>query len=343
VTPPTFPNLDCLLDLTRHEGVDIRPTLLRVLTDLYIQRPFHPLHEERHFTELALRLLDVVDVPTRIAIAQRLVAYTPAPEPVLARLSRDVPEVADVVRGARQKSTGDEGARGPAAAGLRDEALESAEALHTADQDTSGSAEALSSSLDRTAPSAAELDDLFFCASSAERRLILANLACALAPPPSLIRASRANDAVRRLEMAALQNRPGEFVRELGDVLDISHEKAQRIVADPHGEALLAAAKAIAMPAEILQRILLFVNPAIGHSVDRVYDLSAFYEQLEPLGALRLVAIWREVENGEQRSHAYRSLFRPKESQAQRHGSAARPGRDAERGRPSPEKRQRTI
>jgi hypothetical protein len=97
------------------------------------------------------------------------------------------------------------------------------------------------------------------------------------------------------------------------------------------------------MPAEILQRILLFVNPAIGHSVDRVYDLSAFYEQLEPLGALRLVAIWREVENGEQRSHAYRSLFRPKESQAQRHGSAARPGRDAERGRPSPEKRQRTI
>ena len=38
-------------------GVDIRPTLLRVLTDHYLHRRIHSPDEERHYTELALRLL----------------------------------------------------------------------------------------------------------------------------------------------------------------------------------------------------------------------------------------------------------------------------------------------
>ncbi|HVY57773.1 MAG TPA: DUF2336 domain-containing protein [Xanthobacteraceae bacterium] len=325
MTPPTFPNLDCLLDLTRHDGVDIRPTLLRVLTDLYVQRPFHPLHEERHFTELALRLLDAVDTPTKAAVAQRLVSYPAAPGAVLERLARDAPEVANIVRAAMK---GTEAAR-PLAASFAGtpSGRNAAQSTHLA--------------VPRTPPSAEELDELFFSATPAERRLILSNLACAIAPATTPIRRSRANDAVRRLEMAALQNRPGEFIRELEQVLEISHEKAQRIVADPHGEPLLAAAKAVAMPVEILQRVLLFVNPAIGHSVDRVYDLSAFYETLELEGALRLVAIWRQVDAGERRLRTYRSLFRPPESQAER--TAGRPAREAERGRPAPDRRQRTI
>ena len=34
---PLFPGFDGLMTLSRREGVDIRPTLLRVLTDLYVQ------------------------------------------------------------------------------------------------------------------------------------------------------------------------------------------------------------------------------------------------------------------------------------------------------------------
>ncbi|HYP10212.1 MAG TPA: DUF2336 domain-containing protein, partial [Xanthobacteraceae bacterium] len=34
----------------------MRPTLLRVLTELYVQRPTHTADEEHHYTELALRL-----------------------------------------------------------------------------------------------------------------------------------------------------------------------------------------------------------------------------------------------------------------------------------------------
>jgi hypothetical protein len=38
---PLFPGFDGLMTLSRREGVDIRPTLLRVLTDLYVQASAH--------------------------------------------------------------------------------------------------------------------------------------------------------------------------------------------------------------------------------------------------------------------------------------------------------------
>src|SRR6202049_1908859 len=61
--PPTFASLEGLLDHGQRDGFDIRPTLLRVLTDLYLQKPTHPLDDERYYTELALRLINSTDVP----------------------------------------------------------------------------------------------------------------------------------------------------------------------------------------------------------------------------------------------------------------------------------------
>ena len=55
--PPTFASLEGLLDHGRRDGFDIRPTLLRVLTDLYLQKAAHPLEDERYYTELTLRLI----------------------------------------------------------------------------------------------------------------------------------------------------------------------------------------------------------------------------------------------------------------------------------------------
>ena len=45
-----FPKLEGLDSLARRDGVDIRPTLVRVLTDLYVQKPTHTSEEERHYT-----------------------------------------------------------------------------------------------------------------------------------------------------------------------------------------------------------------------------------------------------------------------------------------------------
>ncbi|MEI9803915.1 MAG: hypothetical protein WDN48_04915 [Pseudolabrys sp.] len=43
---PSHPPLDGLLDLACRDGVEIRPTLLRVLTDLYVQKPTHSAAEK---------------------------------------------------------------------------------------------------------------------------------------------------------------------------------------------------------------------------------------------------------------------------------------------------------
>jgi hypothetical protein len=59
-TSPLFPGFDGLMSLSRREGVDIRPTLLRVLTDLYVQADAHSADEARQFIELSLRLIDEV-------------------------------------------------------------------------------------------------------------------------------------------------------------------------------------------------------------------------------------------------------------------------------------------
>src|SRR2546421_12969432 len=88
------PSLDGLLGLAVRNDVDIRPALLRVLTDLYVQKPAHSRQEEQHYTELALRLIEAVDVATRRTISMRLASYGRAPAPVLDRLKCDVPEVA---------------------------------------------------------------------------------------------------------------------------------------------------------------------------------------------------------------------------------------------------------
>ena len=62
------------------------------------------------------------------------------------------------------------------------------------------------------------------------------------------------------------------------------------------------------MPADVLQRILLFMNPRVGQSVDRVYELAALYNEISVEAARRLVAILRAADTGrraaEGRRHA---------------------------------------
>src|SRR5205085_5877149 len=75
----------------------IRPTLVRVLTDLYVQKPAHTSEEERHYTELVLRLIDSVDQGTRVAVAKKIASYAGAPPAVARRLARDTIEVAEPI------------------------------------------------------------------------------------------------------------------------------------------------------------------------------------------------------------------------------------------------------
>lgn len=250
---PDNPNLNCLVELANRDGVDIRPTLLRVMTDLYVQKPMHSADEDRHFTELALRLFDLVDTPTRAIVAEKISGYANAPAAVRRRAVCEQTALRDA-------PGGDHGAADPFAGGKA---------------------------------MAEELNELFFAASTEERRLILANLPYAPLAPAPPIAAALSREATERLEAAALGHNAESFARELQRALAISPALARRVLDDPSGEPIVVAAVALGMPAFVLQRVLLCLNPSISQSVQRVYDLAQLHEELVPEAALRLLAIWQ--------------------------------------------------
>lgn len=254
---PVNPPLDSLVDLACRDGVDIRPTLLRVLTDLYVQKPAHSTAEETQYVELTLGLIEAVDAPTRAAITARLSAYPAAPAAILAKLGGTPPQPAPHI-----------GAH-----------------------------------IENKAKPKNDLIELFFAANSEERRLILTNLN-ATADMPAHRPARASDELIRRLEQAALQRNTGEFGRMLERTLGIEWKLAERIVHDPSGEPVVVAARALGMTGAVLQRILLFLNPTVGQSVERVYDLARLYDDLTPTAAERMLAIWRQSSTGSQTAHA---------------------------------------
>jgi hypothetical protein len=220
-----FPGLDSLVGLAQH-GVDVKPTLLRVLTDLYVQKPTHTADEERQYVELSLRLIDAVDAATRDIVARRLAAYPGAPEKILARLDgRPETPATEAAEDDTAETRAEAAARAEAKAFIRD----------------------------------------FFNAEADGRRAMLQTLDRAGALEGDGW-ATPSEDVARRLETSVLAGRPGDFVRELERALGVSRTLAQRIVNDLGGEPLVVAARALSVPTATLQRILLFVNPAIGHS-----------------------------------------------------------------------------
>ena len=102
-----------------------------------------------------------------------------------------------------------------------------------------------------------------------------------------------AGELTRRLEIAALKRNQGEFIRVLERALGVSRALAERIACDNSGEPLVVAAKSLAIKAEVLQRILPFLNPVIGQSAQKLYELSRLYDDLNPAAAERMVSIWR--------------------------------------------------
>jgi hypothetical protein len=240
-----YPPLDGLVDLACRDGVDIRPTLLRVLTDLYVQKPKHSADEEIQYVELALGLIEAVDAPTRAAVVASLSAYPAAPAAIL-----------DMLAGIE------------APPGSEDPAQTKAETD--------------------------DLVELFFAAGAEERCLILTNLDVVAGMPARQLPPA-SSEVIRRLEAAALQRNAGEFGRMLERALGISKELAERVARDHSGEPIVVAAKALGMKAAVLQRILLFLNPVIGQSIERVYDLARLFDELKPEAAERMLAIWRKA------------------------------------------------
>jgi hypothetical protein len=314
--------LEGLADLGSRSGVDTRPTLLRVLTDLYVHRLSHTAAEERHYTELAMRLLEAVDLPTRVAVARRFAHYLSPPLRVMQWLARDQPEVAAELRShpLLQPSA-------PAAAAAPSSIAVSAAEPNAADeQQTLDNAPR---SID--APTAGELNDLFFTANADERRLILLNLDIVAPAAADNVPASPDPAIGQGLERAALGGSKEEFVRQLAQALHIPREQARRIARDELGEPVVIAAKALGVARDVLYRILMFVNPAVGHSVERVHALAALHDEITAPAAAGMLAIWQGLQDHERAPAKYRPLAWDDETRQR-----ARPATTERRRSPAP-------
>jgi hypothetical protein len=264
------------MTLSRRDGVDIRPTLLRVLTDLYVQANAHSSDEERQFVELASRLIDQVDDATRAAVRGRLAIYPAAPAQILRKLGlapahadRPIPLAREIPRPA------------PAAP------------APAAEKPPSEVERRMAASLSMQPKDAAEIHDLFFRANPSERAAILHSLDDTPLKASPRIPAARAARAIETLEMAAFAADVENFTIELGESLILPARIAAQVVADPGGEPLACAARALDMPAPVFQRVLLFLKPEIGSSVHTVYRLARLYERLSERSALVMLAAWR--------------------------------------------------
>jgi hypothetical protein len=271
--PPFFPGFDGLMTLSRREGVDIRPTLLRVLTDLYVQTSAHSDDEARQFVELTSRLIDEVDDATRAAVRARLAIYPGTPAAILKKLGLK-----------------------PASPDLRMPLAARIPAQPLAEPPIKAPSEAqlrMASNLSMQPTDAAEINDMFFRASASERALILHNLQDTPLRASARIPAARARRAVETLEMAAFAADVENFTLEVGETLILPARVAAEVVNDPGGEPLACAAKALNMPSAVFQRVLLFLKPEFGSSVNHVYRLSRLYDKLSERSALIMLAAWR--------------------------------------------------
>jgi hypothetical protein len=269
-TPPLFPGFDGLMTLSRREGVDIRPTLLRVLTDLYVQTTTHTADEERQFVELTSRLIEEVDDATRAVVRGRLSVYPGTPLTIMRQLGLQ-PASPRVPLAARipEQPPAPPPVKPPTEAQLR------------------------MSALSMQPNDAAEISGMFFAATASERALILHNLAAAPLKPAARIPAARTTRAIETLEMAAFAADIENFTLELGEALILPARIAAQVVGDSSGEPLACAVKALGMSSAVFQRVLLFLNPEFGSSVNQVYRLSRLYDGLSERSALIMLAAWR--------------------------------------------------
>jgi uncharacterized protein (DUF2336 family) len=300
----SHPTIQGLIELARRDAVDIRPTLLRVLTDLHIQEPAHPRAAQARFAELACRLLDGVDAPTRAAVAERLAGYPGTPAVVASRLARDEIGVADPVL-RRSAALGEAelhsildrcgiahaiaiAARPNLPPSVAKRLRKAAEREHTTAAEQAAGPQH-GPSLTRI------LARRYFEADAIGRRRILTAMpAC-----PAVMQEERLRRLDRRLgerlERAALRHQSQEFAGLLQDAVGIPTKIAQRVLADPSGDPLVAICRALEMPFNRTSRIVLFLNPSIGVSVQQVFALAGGFEDITPAAARRLVAAWCDL------------------------------------------------
>lgn len=321
---PMFHGFDGLMKLSRHEGIDIKPTLLRVITDLYVQTGTHNFDEERQFVELASRLIDNVDDATLAAVRSRLATYANTPREIRRKLGLAPPPFARRMQAPPLQPEAE-------TASINESDTRAAVAAPPA---TPSPTPHPLPTLSMQPQDASSLTDMFTSARSRERAEILHSLIEAPLKPSVRVDPRRAARAIAALEQAAMIADTAAFTTELADALILPNAIAAQIVSDPQGEPLACAAKALGMRSEIFQRVLLFLNPAIGSSVIDVYRLSRLYDNLSERSALIMLAAWRGAAVAATRAKYRPALYDDERHRARAAAAQTRPGAQPNNAQP---------
>lgn len=307
MSSPRLPHVQRLIGLARSNGVDVRPTLLRVLVDQFVAEPVHPAAEVTRFGELVLHLLARADEADRATVSEKLAGHAQTPAAIARRLAADLPAVAlpmlrhspalsddDLFLAVRSGDTD----KALAVAGRQDIGLAALVALE--DMRDPGVKAALAA---RVPPSRilhrgqigdkpGDLGQAFLHGNAAQRETIIATLVLM----PSRQADTPPADPAQSLELAALSRRQGALGEAVARAFGLDSDTARRIAEDESGEPLIVAARALDIGREATARVLLFAHQSVGTSVERIYGLTALYDVLPRAAALTIVRSWQATE-----------------------------------------------
>jgi uncharacterized protein (DUF2336 family) len=306
--------LQGLVALGARGDVNIRPILLRVLTDMFVAKGHHSADEIKQYCEIASHMLRTIDLDTCRIIAHKLARFEHAPKPILDLLIAKGGAPAEIIltqaRGLTRQFLAAEAAfgltrnasaiasRGDLDAELVDVLANRPEAivLQALAANLSAPLEgrtfaylvrrarsdaSLAQSLIARARSKDDLAPLFFVATPADRSKIMTAMRRHELgrPEPAPARAADAQ-TIASLEQLALGGERCRFALCLAAALAIRPEQAALIVEDAYGEPLALALAALRVPPHIAVRLFLFIDPRIGQSVERVGSLVQIVRQM---------------------------------------------------------------
>ena len=316
----------------RRNGRDPRPALLRLLVARYIAGRGHSAAERQRFADLAMRLFDVVDLPTAKRAATELATAPELPYALALHLARGPiaiaapvlrlsPALDEVSLMALADTTSPDHA---AAISARREvspllAKKLAAVLHEARGEMRSLPqpriemaeppapaeivpEVVAPSTVPAPPAPAPLVEAApfhatpagFRAATAMQRAILFDQIALLPPLPMSARLPRAGEAtLGKLELAAMRHQPAVLGALLEKALGVSADAAAGILGDDSGEALVVTGRALGIPFDTMARLIFLINPTLGRSVTRVFALADLHERLSEMSAQHLIAAWR--------------------------------------------------
>lgn len=310
-----------LKSLSETSRLDMKPVMMRVLTDLFVSKPHHAPDDIAQFAEISARILDQVDEDTLEVVARKLGPHPQTPDTLrdwlmhhggrtaaaLIETSRDVDraQLAAAAQGVVQLAEAvarraDLDAQLVSLLVRRPEnsvavALAQNSTVALSAEDMRGfiqrarNDEPLARALIARGVEPKDAAPLFLHAGAELRMEILRTTREIGQGAIGAIEEGPLSPALLDIEKAACVRDWSRFAFALSLRLGVRIEEARKLMGDASGETLALALAAIEAPTSLVTRIFLCREPAIAHSYGAVRHLANLAESVTPAEARRII------------------------------------------------------